>query len=116
MHLIVMDTTLIWAPLIIAEKLELQHSRPKRNFSAILSCFYSECDVAEPGGTAWHRAARASSQVATSPLKATPCGKNQKANIPTDSQKWMRTWHRLARVTGLSCVVRGLFKMYNEHT
>lgn len=49
---------LIRALLIIAKKLELQHSRPKRNFTVILSCFYSKRDVAEPGGTAWHQAAQ----------------------------------------------------------
>lgn len=74
---------LIRAPLIIAKKLELQHSRPKRNFTVILSCFYSEHDVAEPGGTAWHRAAQGEH-----PGGPLPAAKRQKANIPTDSEKW----------------------------
>lgn len=73
---------LIRAPLIIAKKLELQHSRPKRDFTVILSCFYSEHDVAEPGGTAWHRAAQGEHPGGYLSRRATPCGKKTEGKHP----------------------------------
>lgn len=83
-----MDTRLIQAPLSIA-KVELQHSSPKRNFTVILSCFYSKCEVAEPGGySVAPGCPRVSTQVATLPLRATPCSKKAGGKHPTGSEKW----------------------------
>lgn len=83
-----MGTRLIQAPLSVA-KVELQHSSPRRNFTVILSCFYSKCEVAEPGGySVAPGCPRVSTQVATLPLRATPCSKKEEANTPAGSEKW----------------------------
>lgn len=104
-------------PLIIAEKLELQNSRPKRNLAVILQCFYSRSGVAKPRGAALDGAGRASAQAATSLGGAPPCSKkDRRRKSQLIRRNVIQNWHRLVCDTSLSWWVRSLFKMYNQHT